>query len=692
MLGLRHLYQRKKKLSNEDLTVKTAVQMSGLDMLIYLAAVAGLTILLATTAVLPPTKVQAASPEAFVGGGDVSGGTNAGTSNGLINSVVVVGNYAYIGKAGSATNCSDANKIGCELQIWDISNPAAPAFVGGGDASGGTNTGQGGGSNGQFNSIVVSGNYAYVAKGAETSNCSTNDNKIGCELQIWDISNPAAPAFVGGGDSSGGTNTGTGGSPFSGISVSGDYAYIAKSGSSGVDCSNAAGCEFQIWDISDPAAPAFVGGGDASGGTNAGTGDSSFRTITVSGDYAYIAKPGSATDCSDANKIGCELQIWDISNPAAPAFVGGADAGGRTNAGTQLSTFGAFFAPAIAIRGDYLYVIMMSGSSAECSNTASDANGCELKVFDISDPANPTYVGGADASGETNAGTGSSGFNSITVSGNYAYIGKAGSATDCSDANKIGCELQVWLLADPYVAPSPDVDDTPTPSSGGGIIFGSGPLAPGWQVGVGPVTTSAPTTAVGDTCTPLLTSYIRPGASNDPEQVRRLQTFLNQHQNESLIVDGVYKQADLEAVKRFQKKYGYEILTIWNLSEPTGHVYLTTVAKINSLNCNPTPPQCPVFTEYNSLTENPISPEVQKTKELLASLGFYTGSIDQTFTPDLKTALASFQEAFREKMLDPWNLKAGTGYKYKTTNKFLNTLKGCRAGPVQLEGVGQFEY
>jgi peptidoglycan hydrolase-like protein with peptidoglycan-binding domain len=688
MLGLRHLYQRKKKLSNEDLTVKTAVQMSGLDMLIYLAAVAGLTILLATTAVLPPTKVQAASPEAFVGGGDVSGGTNAGTSNGLINSVVVVGNYAYIGKAGSATNCSGSDKIGCELQIWDISDPAAPAFVGGGDASGGTNIGT---SSSAFHSIVVVGNYAYIGKAGSATNCS-DDNKIGCELQIWDISNPAAPAFVGGGDSSGGTNTGTGGSPFSGISVSGDYAYIAKSGSSGVDCSNAAGCEFQIWDISDPAAPAFVGGGDASGGTNAGTGDSSFRTITVSGDYAYIAKPGSATDCSDANKIGCELQIWDISNPAAPAFVGGADAGGRTNAGTQLSTFGAFFAPAIAIRGDYLYVIMMSGSSAECSNTASDANGCELKVFDISDPANPTYVGGADASGETNAGTGSSGFNSITVSGNYAYIGKAGSATDCSDANKIGCELQVWLLADPYVAPSPDVDDTPTPSSGGGIIFGSGPLAPGWQVGVGPVTTSAPTTAVGDTCTPLLTSYIRPGASNDPEQVRRLQTFLNQHQNESLIVDGVYKQADLEAVKRFQKKYGYEILTIWNLSEPTGHVYLTTVAKINSLNCNPTPPQCPVFTEYNSLTENPISPEVQKTKELLASLGFYTGSIDQTFTPDLKTALASFQEAFREKMLDPWNLKAGTGYKYKTTNKFLNTLKGCRAGPVQLEGVGQFEY
>lgn len=41
MLELRHLHQRKKKLRDEDLTVKTAVQTTGLDLLIYFAAVAG---------------------------------------------------------------------------------------------------------------------------------------------------------------------------------------------------------------------------------------------------------------------------------------------------------------------------------------------------------------------------------------------------------------------------------------------------------------------------------------------------------------------------------------------------------------------------------------------------------------------------------------------------------------------------
>jgi uncharacterized protein with PQ loop repeat len=41
MLGLRHLYQRKKRLSGEEQTVKTVVQMSGLDLLIYFAAIAG---------------------------------------------------------------------------------------------------------------------------------------------------------------------------------------------------------------------------------------------------------------------------------------------------------------------------------------------------------------------------------------------------------------------------------------------------------------------------------------------------------------------------------------------------------------------------------------------------------------------------------------------------------------------------
>ena len=64
-------------------------------------------------------------------------------------------------------------------------------------------------------------------------------------------------------------------------------------------------------------------------------------------------------------------------------------------------------------------------------------------------------------------------------------------------------------------------------------------------------TVAAPTDSV---CTPYITSYIKLGSQNDTEDVKRLETFLNNHEGESLPVDGVYGQADFEAVNRFQTK------------------------------------------------------------------------------------------------------------------------------------------
>src|SRR5436305_918890 len=65
-------------------------------------------------------------------------------------------------------------------------------------------------SSAQFNYVTVSGRYAYVAKSANATDCNSSADRIGCELQIYDVSNPAAPTFVGGTDSTG-YNSGTGG-------------------------------------------------------------------------------------------------------------------------------------------------------------------------------------------------------------------------------------------------------------------------------------------------------------------------------------------------------------------------------------------------------------------------------------------------------------------------------------------------
>lgn len=205
-----------------------------------------------------------------------------------------------------------------------------------------------------------------------------------------------------------------------------------------------------------------------------------------------------------------------------------------------------------------------------------------------------------------------------------------------------------------------------------------------------PSTPSVPT-APGSVCSPYLKEFIRLGAVNNPEEVKKLETFLNEKQGETLTVDGVYTAEDAEAVKRFQKKFASEVLGVWGLSEPTGYVYRTTLMKINSFYCSQSI-TCPAFTEFNSLTENTTSAEVARTKVLLTELGFYTGAISDVFDQSLKSALTRFQETFSDTMLKPWGLTSGTGYKYKTTNKFLNLVVGCQTGAVDLDGQGVFDY
>ena len=69
----------------------------------------------------------------------------------------------------------------------------------------------------------------------------------------------------------------------------------------------------------------------------------------------------------------------------------------------------------------------------------------------------------------------------------------------------------------------------------------------------------------------------------------------------------------------------------------------------------------------------------------------YSGNINNVWDGATNNALIKFQQTFHEVMLDPWHLTIGTGYKYKTTNKFLNYFAGCDTGAVYLEGVGSYQ-
>ncbi|MGD0976944.1 MAG: tail fiber domain-containing protein, partial [Minisyncoccia bacterium] len=346
------------------------------------------------------------------------GGANSGGTYSNLNSVYVSGRYAYLGYDELDGTCSSSNRTGCEFQIYDISKPSSPSYIGGAEDDYA-------GLGSRINSVYVSGRYAYIGRNGDSDTCSSS-SMAGCEFEIFDISNPTSPTYVGGADSVNAIGTGT--DPIYSVYVSGRYAYIGKKNNSGTcSSSDRTGCEFQIYDISSPTSPAYVGGAD-----NGGSWDST-NSIYVSGRYAYIGKTGDAGTCSSSDGTGCEFQIYDISNPTSPAYVGGADS---DNSGTGTTNIKSVF-----VSGRYAY-ISKSGNSGTCSS--SDRTGCEFQIYDISKPSSPAYVGGTDS---VKAGTGADNFYSIFVSGRYAYIGKLGNSGTCSSSDRTGCELQVYDIS-----------------------------------------------------------------------------------------------------------------------------------------------------------------------------------------------------------------------------------------------------
>ena len=185
-------------------------------------------------------------------------------------------------------------------------------------------------------------------------------------------------------------------------------------------------------------------------------------------------------------------------------------------------------------------------------------------------------------------------------------------------------------------------------------------------------------------------SFVSDG--NDEDEVERLQKFLNDVEGERIDENGEFDDETLSAVKRFQEKYKKQVLDIWGLDEASGFVGITTRLKMNFLIQSSQDQMCPVFTEYNSLKENVEGDEVKDTQRLLRDLDLYDGRINGEFDQDTHEAMVEFQEKFDATMLKPWGLTRGTGYKYKTTNKFMNYLRGCDTGAVELDGRGAFDF
>lgn len=87
-------------------------------------------------------------------------------------------------------------------------------------------------------------------------------------------------------------------------------------------------------------------------------------------------------------------------------------------------------------------------------------------------------------------------------------------------------------------------------------------------------------------CRAHITKYMRKGASNDPVEVSKLQSFLLEQEGfVNVEVNGVFDDATDAAVRSFQEKHSGIVLGPWAIQKGTGYVYRTTTKRINDLYC-----------------------------------------------------------------------------------------------------------
>jgi hypothetical protein len=153
----------------------------------------------------------------------------------------------------------------------------------------------------------------------------------------------------------------------------------------------------------------------------------------------------------------------------------------------------------------------------------------------------------------------------------------------------------------------------------------------------------------------FLTSFMKRGISNNPNDVRKLQYFLNIYEAANLPVNGEFDLLTENAVRSFQVKYLEEVLSPWGTTTPTGIVYITTTAAINRIFCGDNP-------EYragdlDNVLENVLYTPIDTTSQFEGVVGF--NSTTSTSTAPVSPNIAGVIGAMSGKMLDllgkvPW--------------------------------------
>jgi len=355
---------------------------------------------------------------------DVAPGT---TCEGIATS----GTYAYIA-AGTGG-----------LKIYDITTPAAPAFV-----SEVTTLDY-------CESVIISQPYIYIAANDPNAEPVPWTGKS----FIYDISTPQTPIYKS-------TIMGYGGY-HQYMNVRGAYAYI---------CDYNSGGGLQVINVSDVTNPVNVTTIPLGHGTGG---------ITFDGNYAYVAVADSG------------MYIFNIVTPASPVFTGKIETPGLPKAvyygsinvaGTQtlhiyVSNAGSapgmsainVSVPAAPVTSAFLPAL---ASASGIAYTPFYSNGkvfvaygsAGLRIIDVSLPSSPSLLSTLALGGDSRA---------VVVSGNYAYVAARDSGVHIVDVTNAASPIKIKTIKTPRargVATSTTILYVAASDSGMGLIDISDPL------------------------------------------------------------------------------------------------------------------------------------------------------------------------------------------------------------------------
>jgi len=267
----------------------------------------------------------------------------------------------------------------------------------------------------------------------------------------------------------------------------------------------------------------------------------------------------------------------------------------------------------------------------------------------VSDEFSDTSAGNNSGTTTTEGGfttTGSNGGTSTPVISDevsFVTTGGGGCTDNCGGRTEVVSEEMSFTTTVFTGVISDEVSFDTLPGGGGG---GGGCTSNCGGGGGGGGPTIIPPVLTTFVCKPFLLEYIKWGMNNNPYEVRKLQAFLIVFEKENrLTVSGYYDRATFEAVERFQKKYGPDVLGPWGITDSTGYVFITTKLAINNVYCARSTANDLDLRHYYDQIENLIRPAQVVATTTVASTTF--GVATTTFLPTAQPGLGRLGHLFQ---------------------------------------------